>query len=318
MALASWQIFRIKNRAPFWRVFGRTFVAFLDNDLPTSSAAMSYFCLLMLFPLLILLIGVGESAVGAERFRQALVDQFLAQLPGTRHFINESLETVHALTPGMVLSCLLIVLWASSWMFTVVERALNRIWMTPPRSFVQGRLLTTGMVGASGAILLVSALLAAGVAFAQAAAERRLPISRIPGADFLLDFAMQVTFAATSLLVTIGLFMLIYKIMPNTRVYWIEAVPGAILSGGAWELLKYGFASSLPWFLEEYRAMYGSIWLALVLLTWVYISSNVLLFGAQLTAYLHCDHVFKTAESSVGAGHASADVAGVELGNESG
>ena len=57
--------------------------------------------------------------------------------------------------------------------------------------------------------------------------------------------------------------------------------------------------------------MYGGIWLALVLLTWVYISSNVLLFGAQLTAHLHCEHVFKTGERELAALPVEEDVASV-------
>ena len=309
--MAGRRIFRIKNKAPAWRTLGNAVLAFLENDLPTSAAAISYFSMLMLFPLLILLLGAGESAVGAQQFRQFAIDRLLAQLPGTQQFIRESLETVEVLAPGVVFSCLFIVLWASSWMFTVIERAINRVWMTPPRSFLRGRLLTTGMVGASGMVLVFSAVLTAGITFTQAASARRLPISRLPGAEFLLDFVWQAIFATMSLIVTIGLFILIYKVMPNTRVYWIEALPSAVVCGAAWELLKYGFASLLPWILEEYRIMYGGIWLALVLLTWVYISSNVLLFGAQLTAHLHCEHVFKTGESAFAALPVEEDVASV-------
>jgi membrane protein len=78
--------------------------------------------------------------------------------------------------------------------------------------------------------------------------------------------------------------------MPNAQVAWIEVLPGAVITALAWEGLKQGFAFLLPRFLEEYKLLYGGAWLALVILTWVYMSSIVMLFGAQLTAVLHCRH----------------------------
>jgi YihY family inner membrane protein len=77
----------------------------------------------------------------------------------------------------------------------------------------------------------------------------------------------------------------------------MEVLPGAVVTGVAWEALKHVFAFLLPRFLEEYRLLYGSAWLALLLLTWVFMSSIVMLFGAQLTAVLHCRH--EAAEASL-------------------
>lgn len=283
--------FRVKNQAPFSRVAVQAIVAFLENDLPTSSAAISYYMMLLLFPFLVLVVSIGQLIVGGREVRQFVIVEVLRFLPGTHQFVRENLESIESLTPGAIAGCMLFILWAAQWIFTVIERALNRIWMTHSRSFVKGRLLTTGMVGASGAILLLSALLTACAAFLQTASSR-VPLRLSAGAGVFVDIVWQVLFAALSLVVTVGLFTLIYKVMPNTRVEWTEALPSAAVSGIAWELLKYGFAYLMPYFLKEYRALYGGIWLALVLLTWVYISSMVMLFGAQLTALLHCEHVF--------------------------
>jgi membrane protein len=285
-------IFRIKNQAPLWRVVTHAISVFFENDLNTSAAAISYFVMLLLFPLLVLMLSLSQTLVGGEEFRHFLIAQVLAVLPGTHEEVRKNLESLEQVAGGAMLSCAILVFWASTWAFTVVERAHSRIWMAPPRSFLHGRLLTTGMVLASGAILLSSALGTAGVALLQAAVERIPLIHMHDDMVPVMSYAWRVVFAVTSLLVTIFIFMLIYKMMPNTQVYWIEAVPGAIISGTTWECLKYLFANALPWMLDEYRVLYGTIWLALVLMTWIYISSIVMLYGAQVTALLHCERVF--------------------------
>jgi len=70
----------------------------------------------------------------------------------------------------------------------------------------------------------------------------------------------------------------------------MEALPGAVLAGVFWEGAKFGFAFLLPYF--HYDLLYGSIGAGVALLTWVYLSSVIMLFGAQFTALLHRDHLF--------------------------
>ncbi|MGH8595109.1 MAG: YihY/virulence factor BrkB family protein, partial [Gammaproteobacteria bacterium] len=101
-------------------------------------------------------------------------------------------------------------------------------------------------------------------------------------------------FVLASVAVTIILFTVLYKILPNTHVPFTEALPGAVLAGVLWEAAKFGFAYLLPYF--HYDLLYGSIGAAVALLTWVYLSSVIMLFGAQFTALLHRDHLFDASE----------------------
>jgi membrane protein len=287
--------FRIKNRAPKWRVFVHAVTAFLENDLSTSAAAISYYWMLMLFPLLILIVSAGQAIAGAQEVREFLLNQVLAYLPGTRTFVRENLQRVEEFGAAGVVSLVVLVFWATSWIFTVIEKALSRIFLTPARTFLRGRLLTTGMVGAFGLVLVGSSLVTAGVAVLERAAER-IQVRRTAGADLLLDVAVQAVLIVVSILITVGLLALIYKLMPNLKVLWVETLPGAVIAGTAWEAMKYAFAYLMPWMLEEYKILYGGIWLALVMMTWTYMSSIVMLFGAQLTALLHFEHVFDRSE----------------------
>jgi membrane protein len=101
-------------------------------------------------------------------------------------------------------------------------------------------------------------------------------------------------FVLASLAVTIILFAVLYKLLPNTHVPITEVLPGAVLAGALWEAAKFGFAYLLPYF--HYDLLYGSIGAAVALLTWVYLSSVIMLFGAQFTALLHRDHLFEASE----------------------
>lgn len=294
MRMRGRQFLRIKNTTPKSRVVVDALKEFFEHDLTTSAAAISYYAMLMLFPLLILLVSASQSVVGGEQFQHLFIDRILAFLPGTRRFVRDSLENIERIPTGAIITCVTLVLWAFSWIFTVIEKAINRIWATRPRPFLHGRLLAIAMIGVLGILLLASAILTSGVSMLQTASVR---FPGILGRNFyfVTDLAWQTLFVAISLLVTTALFAIIYKAMPNASVTWIEVLPGAVITGLAWEALKHFFAYLLPIFLEEYRLLYGGAWLALVLLTWIYMSSIVMLFGAQLTAVLHNRHEERSA-----------------------
>jgi hypothetical protein len=65
-------------------------------------------------------------------------------------------------------------------------------------------------------------------------------------------------------------------------------LPGALLAAVLWELAKYAFAWSLHYF--HYDQIYGSVGAVVAVLTWSYVSSLIMLFGAQLTAVFHREH----------------------------
>ena len=291
------QLLRIKNRMPKWRVGRDAFEEFFENDLTVSAAAISYYSMLMLFPLLIVMFSLGESIVGGPEIRHFLVDRILAYLPGMREFVRQNVEQVKDVPTGAVVSCWVLIFWALSWIFTIIDKAINKIWATPPRRFLQGRLWSLMMIGILGLLLVASTVLAAGISLLQATAEH-LPSALPHSLEPLTDVVWQTALAATSFVVTTVMFAVIYKMMPNAAVTWMEVLPGAVITGVAWEALKNGFAFLLPRFLEEYRLLYGGAWLALLLLTWAFMSSIVMLFGAQLTAVLHCRHQTDDSASS--------------------
>jgi membrane protein len=99
----------------------------------------------------------------------------------------------------------------------------------------------------------------------------------------------QIVFALVSLFLTFALFAIVYRFMPNAYVTFRDTVPGALIASLLWEASKYVFAWCLNYF--NYEQIYGSVGAVVAVLTWSYVSSLVLLFGAQLTGVFHREHM---------------------------
>ncbi len=276
--------FGVRNRAPWSKILLHSFHQFHDNDLFTSAAAMSYFGLLTLFPALLLLLTISNSIPAGAQMLTQLVKIF----PGSMDFLRTTIRSLEHVNTTVVISCVFVVLWAGSWVFAVIERALNRIWGSTPRTFFHGRALTLGMIGVVGLLLLGSVLFTSVIVFVQDMVAR-LPLRTLERwrALALLGSAFwQMLFALGSILLSVSIFMLVYRFMPNTTEVSIrDTIPGAVVSGILWEIAKYLFAWSLHYF--HYDQIYGSVGAVVAVLTWSYFSSLILLFGAQLTAVFH-------------------------------
>src|SRR6266699_4087998 len=115
---------------------------------------MSYFGLMTLFPALLLLLAFSNRIATGSQMIQHIVDIY----PGSGKFLHETIRSLANVSTGVIITCGIIVLWAGSWVFAVVERALNRVWGTTARTFLHGRALTLGMVGIVGLLLSVSVM----------------------------------------------------------------------------------------------------------------------------------------------------------------
>lgn len=258
---------------------------FHENDLFTSAAATSYFGLLALFPALLLMLAIStEITAGSQMLSHAM-----EVYPGSVKFLRDTISQSSP-GPGVVITCVILVLWAGSWVFSVIERAVNRIWGATARTFWHGRALTIGMIGIVGLLLSSSVLLTSILVGLREVAGRLSPrqLERYP---FMLSVGSafwQIIFAFVSFLVTVALFVMVYRFMPRAAVTVRDALPGALLAGVLWEVAKYVFALSLNYF--HYDEIYGSVGAVVAVLSWSYVSSLILLFGAQLTAVFHREH----------------------------
>jgi len=146
------------------------------------------------------------------------------------------------------------------------------------------------MVGIVGLLLSSSVLVTSILVVLRDIANRLSPrqIERYPVLLSVGSAFWQIVFAALSFLITVALFVVVYRFMPRAQVTLKDSLPGAFLGGLLWEIAKYVFALSLNYF--HYDQIYGSVGAVVAVLTWSYVSSLILLFGAQLTAVFHREH----------------------------
>jgi membrane protein len=278
--------FGVRNRSPWTSMLGHSLHQFHENDLFTSSAAMSYFGLMALFPALLLMFAISNKLAAGSQLLTHAIDVY----PGSSRFLRNTIEAFSEISTGAIITCVVLVFWAGSWVFAVIERAVNRIWGATSRTFLHGRALTIGMVGLVGLLLASSVLVTSLMVTLREMTGRFSPrqIERYTLLASVGSAFWQVLFAALSYLVTVALFVLVYRFMPKAEVTLRDTLPGAFLAGLLWEMSKYIFALSLHYF--HYDQVYGSVGAVVAVLTWSYVSSLILLFGAQLTAVFHYEH----------------------------
>src|SRR6478672_1633545 len=116
--------FGVRNRSPWGSMLAHSLHQFHENDLFTSAAAMSYFGLMALFPSLLLLLAISNKLAAGSQMLAHAMDVY----PGSAMFLRETIGESSQLGYGAIITCVVLVLWAGSWVFAVIERALNRIW----------------------------------------------------------------------------------------------------------------------------------------------------------------------------------------------
>src|ERR1700752_4815451 len=196
--------FGVKNRSPWRRMLAHGLHQFHENDLFTSAAAMSYFGLMTLFPSLLLLLALSNSITSGNQLIQRIVDVY----PGSSKFLHDTIRSLANVSTGVIITCGVIVLWAGSWVFAVVERALNRVWGTTHRNFLNGRMLTLGMIAIVGLLLVVSVFGTSVLVSLQEIAGRMSPrqLERYRLLANVGSVFWQTIFALVSFLVTCALF----------------------------------------------------------------------------------------------------------------
>jgi membrane protein len=280
------QTFGVRNAGPWRSIISHSLHQFHENDLFTSAAATSYFGLMALFPALLLMLAMSNRITAANELLSHAVEVY----PGSGKFLRETIRSMSSVGTGAIITCFIVTLWAGSWVFAVIERALNRIWQTTARTFWHGRALTIGMIGIVGVLLAFSVLLTSLVVRLRDMADRLSPrqVAQYPLLLSAGSVFWQGIFAIASFLITVMLFVIVYRFMPKAEVTLRDTLPGAIIGGLLWETAKYVFAWALTYF--HYDQIYGSVGAVVAVLTWSYVSSLILLFGAQLTAVFHREH----------------------------
>jgi membrane protein len=265
-----------------FRLIQDTFKEWTEDSVPLLAAALAYYTVFSLAPLLIIAIAIagpvfGEAAPQGEIVRQI---QGLVGRDGAEA-IQAMLQNAQKPGSGGTLSTLIgivLLLVGASGVFGQLQTALNTIWEVKPKpgrgiwSFIQSRFLSFAMVVVIGFLLLVSLLLSAVLAGIGAFFSNFIPQYAILGQllNFIISFGV----------VTV-LFASIYKFLPDVRVPWKNLWVGAAVTALLFNIGKYLLGLYLG--SSSVASTYGAAGSLVVLLIWVFYSAQILLIGAEFT-----------------------------------
>jgi membrane protein len=252
------------------------------TDVHTFAFSVAANSILSFFPFVVLLMTLIRRVFHSRVMYEIVLQLLRDYLPAGQEFVIRNLNSMVNSRQRIQLVSLIILLITSSGVFLPLEVALNRIWrFESNRSYLGNQAISLGLAFACGVLALTSiALTAVPVGFMEFVLGGY-------GTGFvrLVGFVTMKVFAITA---SIGIFFLIYWLLPNGKVPARAVLPAAIIMGLLSEALKYAYILALPWL--NFQEVYGPFALSVTLMFWAFLSGLLLLAGANISAEEHLGH----------------------------
>ncbi|WP_420224670.1 YihY/virulence factor BrkB family protein [Pigmentiphaga litoralis] len=256
--------------------------AWVDDYAPSMGAAISYYTVFSMAPLLIIVLSVAGFIWGREAVEGQLYGQLTSMIgqegaSGVQSLIASADKPAAGIVATIVSVAVLI--FGATTVFAELQSALDRIWQVPEEqkqsgilSTIRARLLSFGLVLCLAFLLMVSLVISAGLA-----AVGSYATDLFPGWEVL----MRMLNIAVSLAITTVLFALIFKMMPQAKIAWRDVWVGAFVTALLFEVgkLLIGLYIGKSSVTSSFAAA-GSL---VVVLLWVYYAAQVFLLGAEFT-----------------------------------
>jgi membrane protein len=263
------------------RLFANTLQAWWDDDALRLGAALAYYTLFAIAPVLLVATGIAGLVFSTDAVRGEIVTQ-LDHLVGREgaHAVQSLLEGAGQRRAGILAATIGSVAFivAATGAFLELQAALNTIWRVKSnpgahlKAFVIDRLRSFGLVVAIGFLLMVSLAVTAALAAFSAWLSRHS--SSVP----LVWSGVQVI---VSLVGTTTLFALLYRVLPDVHLGWRDVATGAFVTAVLFTLGQQLIGLYLGQ--SSMASSYGAAGSVMILLLWVYYSCQILLLGAEFT-----------------------------------
>ena len=258
-------------------IFKHALKTFSVTNASQAAAALAYYAIFSLFPLLLLSIVGGSYFISTQQIYANVTQLVHRVIPVSTQLIDENLREVLEARSAVGILSLLTLLWAASGVFTNLAYNINLAWpRASRRNFLENRLVGLGMIGGMSILLILSVAL-------------DWIIKLTP---FLNDWiASSSTEKLWRLISDLGtwlmiffLFLALYRWIPTSRVRWNATIWGALTASLGWKAATAGFAWYLQSGLGRYQVVYGSLGAIVALLFLIFVVAIITLFGAHLSA----------------------------------
>jgi membrane protein len=263
----------------WWGMLKMTFSDWSEDKAPRLGAALAYYTVFSLAPMLIIVLAIAGLMFDADSVRSQINHQLGLGDKGGEG-IALLIEGAEKRDSGIVATILGIgaLLFGATGVFIQLKDALNTIWEVEPKpgqgvwAFIRGRLLSFAMVLAIGFLLLVLLVVSAALQAVEKYLEELLPM---PG------WTAQVLDVVVSFVGITVLFALMFKYLPDVKIGWRDVWLGAAVTALLFTLGKFLLGVYLG--RASVASAYGAAGTILVVLLWAYYSAQILFFGAEFT-----------------------------------
>lgn len=262
-------------------LFKQTFKEFGEDKAPRLGAALAYYTVFSIAPLLLIAVAIAGLVFEREAAQNEISGQLSGLMgPSTAKAIEDMVEAAGKPKSGMLATIIGIVtlMFGASGVFAQLNDALDTIWNVERKkkggivALIRERFLSMAMVCGIGFLLLVALIFDAMIS-----AMGKYFGSRLPGGEALLHTAQLLI---SFVLVTV-LFAAIFRFLPDIRVAWRDVWLGAVFTSILFTLGKFALGLYIGKFAAS--STYGAAGSLVVLLLWVYWSAQILFFGAEFT-----------------------------------
>jgi len=264
----------------WWTLIKNSVLAFIEDEALSRGAAMAFYAVTSLAPILLIVIAIAGLVFGHDAAQAAIIAQMSGLMgKSSADMLQSAIQSASGTTSGTLGTIIgvIMLLVTASGVFGEMQSALNAIWKTKSKASTTSRLIraraaSLGLVGALGFLLIISLVMSAGIAAVGNMVTGFLPFGKlILGVlDVLISFfLLAVLFAA------------IYKLLPDRKLEWRDVIVGACVTSALFTAGK----SLIGWYLgsSTVASGYGAAGALIIVLLWIYYSSEIFLLGAEFT-----------------------------------
>jgi membrane protein len=249
----------------------------MKTEAHTFAFSVAANAILSFFPFMVLLMWLIRNVFHSQTMFNVVVDLLKDNLPAGQDFVIRNLTYLVKTRQSVKMASLVILLITSTGVFVPLEVAFNRIWgFARNRSYLGNQIISLVLAFACGILALASAALAT-------ANELVLGFVMRGTENIVFRAATFLALKIFAMVASIGIFFLIYWLLPNGKVKARSVLPAAVAMGVLWEIGKYLYVKALPWL--NFQEVYGLAFsISVALMFWAFISGLMLLAGASLSS----------------------------------
>jgi membrane protein len=269
------------------------------DDCLEMGAALSYYALFSLFPTVLIVLSVVGAFIGPESgaSEQILLFARNSLPPEAYSVVDNTLSQLNrnSLEAGII--SFLILCFTASGVFGALTRSLNKIWQvdlehqhqkgvkTAAKKFMRNRFLAFVLVFSTSALIFISLI---SKILIEIVIEVVINLENVVGIFQIDDLLVLETLQTTTSYFGISaIIMLLFKVLPNTRICWGDVWLGGMATSGLFMLLQHLASNSIIRFGEQFLS-YGAVGSVMILLLWIFLSCQVFFLGCELTyVYAH-------------------------------